>query len=289
MDRSKVLDSLINNFNSEALKRGIVVNTTEQHLIVKFGDLGKRSGSCKPNTRPKIITIDSMLWKQAPNTVKEMLLFHEMGHCILGLGHNNHLLPTGECQSWMREGSRNCKVNFINNMWRAYYIDQLFSSHTTFLPSWYISGARPAGEGKLMKSQCLRKNQVEYIDTIAIKALKGWRINLQIPDYINAGSVGLRLNEYWFDFAVSTVGQQLEVQQTIMLYQFESMDNNIFSSEKVSVEKACRELILEKSDSVILVFFDREIKLVVPLTGERLSIGVYSSLDDTGLQITDLN
>lgn len=35
------------------------------------------------------IIIDKRFWDDAPSSVREALLFHELGHCMLGLGHDN--------------------------------------------------------------------------------------------------------------------------------------------------------------------------------------------------------
>lgn len=35
------------------------------------------------------ITIDKRFWDDAPSDVQESILFHELAHCLLGLGHDN--------------------------------------------------------------------------------------------------------------------------------------------------------------------------------------------------------
>ncbi len=45
-------------------------------------------GYCDPEEKPKAIVIDRSYWKTASNTGKEILIFHELGHCALDRDHN---------------------------------------------------------------------------------------------------------------------------------------------------------------------------------------------------------
>ena len=40
----------------------------------------------------KEIEIDSAFWNEAEDLIKEELIFHELGHCILNRGHDNTMV-----------------------------------------------------------------------------------------------------------------------------------------------------------------------------------------------------
>jgi len=57
---------------------------------------------------------------------KEYLVFHELGHCILGRSHSNDILENGDCKSIMQSGTSNCKGNY-NDENREMLLDELFN------------------------------------------------------------------------------------------------------------------------------------------------------------------
>ena len=74
----------------------------------------------------------------------EALVFHEMGHCVLGREHNADLLPNGDPKSIMTPGNydlyapcvyqigdEDCNFTFK----RDYYLDELFDESTP-VPDW---------------------------------------------------------------------------------------------------------------------------------------------------------
>lgn len=82
-----------------------------KHLIVEWrdGDLGGKAAKCfdLPFSTPTI-RVRRDAWPKTPD-MQEMIIFHELGHCILGLGHsegdsimNPQLINLGVYQ-WSRE------------------------------------------------------------------------------------------------------------------------------------------------------------------------------------------
>jgi hypothetical protein len=125
----------VQRFFSEANKRGLSVKLEDSDLEIRFSKLVGANGKC--NTRSKIIEIDSVSWQQSNEFDKEWLIYHELGHCILGRNHLSKTLPHGECQSIMRNSEElNCSINFSSESWRSYYFDELFTQ-TNFIPNWY--------------------------------------------------------------------------------------------------------------------------------------------------------
>src|SRR5688572_9416987 len=77
------LNILIRSFAAECLKRGLKVDINPASLHINFGRMDTKSASCRPYSQPKIITIDSTIWKALSPPVREMLVYHELAHCLL--------------------------------------------------------------------------------------------------------------------------------------------------------------------------------------------------------------
>lgn len=139
------VDSFIEEFEQEALARGRDINI--ENLVVKFGkNLESTSGVdaaglCRTavGATPEI-TLDSTSNNWTNNAEsREALVFHELGHCILGyLGataHRNDLLPNGNVKSIMHEGGGTIYGNTFNYFKREYYMDELFDPNVP-APDW---------------------------------------------------------------------------------------------------------------------------------------------------------
>jgi len=62
---------------------------------------------------------------RVPFLIKELIVFHELGHCFLQRGHREDALPNGACVSIMRSGIEDCLDNYTSET-RSFYIDELF-------------------------------------------------------------------------------------------------------------------------------------------------------------------
>ncbi|MCI4666920.1 MAG: hypothetical protein MRZ79_02085 [Bacteroidia bacterium] len=134
----------VESFEEEAAKRGVSLVIDE--LIVEYGTElesssgGEAIGQCfVPNSRNPIprIVIDtaSFAWKQNEFS-RELLMFHELGHCILDrLDHRDDRLSNGNFASLMLTSSNNLYGPKLNNFKREYYIDELFDINTPE-PDW---------------------------------------------------------------------------------------------------------------------------------------------------------
>lgn len=75
---------------------------------------------------PKIIA-DFMEWERLPVEAKEMLTFHELGHCILGRQHEDAMIEVkGEQVPKSLMNSYNFSPKIYQSH-RDYYLDELFS------------------------------------------------------------------------------------------------------------------------------------------------------------------
>jgi hypothetical protein len=76
-------------FYKEAQSHGR--NLRDHDLIVRPGTLsGNTVGQCQTGGVPTV-TLDTTFWAQADAAEREVLVFHELGHCLLNLDHSDHL------------------------------------------------------------------------------------------------------------------------------------------------------------------------------------------------------
>jgi len=90
-------------------------------------DEGSVAGTCTTNGRDlRHIAIDQSFWNRSSTLLREMVVFHELGHCILGRGHEEGQFDNGICRSIMRSGLGSCSDAYTPQN-RAYFIEELFS------------------------------------------------------------------------------------------------------------------------------------------------------------------
>lgn len=122
-------------FLAEGAKRGRKLHAN--NVIIKFNPAPNEASQCQPGN---IILINEGAWKRSNELIKEATIFHEMGHCILGLNHNNCFLPDATSESIMVGGGGTCITDYLfapyGGMRRAYYLDQLFSISPVPAPQW---------------------------------------------------------------------------------------------------------------------------------------------------------
>ncbi|NND34243.1 MAG: hypothetical protein HKN76_16775 [Saprospiraceae bacterium] len=115
-------------FESEAAERGIAINLARENLTAVFKDIAEDhvAGQCSYSyARPRTITIDSPFWNRSTYLGREMIVFHELGHCVLNRDHDEGTFPSGLCRSIMRSGTCCCRDAYTSQN-RAYYLDELF-------------------------------------------------------------------------------------------------------------------------------------------------------------------
>ena len=66
-------------------------------------------GQCKSySDGSKKVIIDQPFWDNASDLEREYVVFHELGHCILGRDHNDTKDSNGKCVSIMQSGDGGC-------------------------------------------------------------------------------------------------------------------------------------------------------------------------------------
>lgn len=115
-------------FEVEAAARGLDYNLEEENLegyLLRISD-DDVIGQCSFNTdHPQRVTIDVSFWRRASDFEKEMVVFHELGHCVLNRDHIDDANPDGTCVSIMHSGLGNCRLQY-NNTNKVAYLDELF-------------------------------------------------------------------------------------------------------------------------------------------------------------------
>ncbi|RMG64730.1 MAG: hypothetical protein D6722_16640, partial [Bacteroidetes bacterium] len=135
-----IIQPYVDAFEQEAAARGLDLNI--DNLTVEFGtDLqgGDAAGLCtfasQNNPTPRIqLDTTSFNWRNNEYH-REILVFHELGHCILNRLHRDDLLPNGNIASMMRSTGEQIYGGSLNGFKRDYYLDELFDPNTP-APDW---------------------------------------------------------------------------------------------------------------------------------------------------------
>ena len=115
-------------FETEGARRGIFIDLATSEITGSIEPLHQDgvAGSCSYGfSNPGSIKIDRTFWQRSSNLIREMIVFHELGHCYLKRGHLEDAFQSGYCISIMRSGTCCCRDAYtLEN--RDYYLDELF-------------------------------------------------------------------------------------------------------------------------------------------------------------------
>ena len=116
-------------FEAQAALHGLEIdlNSFGTGIIEELNPNGV-AGQCTYGTHQLAdVVIDESFWNNARSyLLREMVVFHELGHCYLHRGHEEGVLSNGACASIMRSGLEECIDNY-NSETRGRYLDELFS------------------------------------------------------------------------------------------------------------------------------------------------------------------
>lgn len=129
----------VEKFVAAGADRGFAIHPAKRGLIIEFDTLANHQlGRSRPNTYPKVITLNQIIWQDLDTFQRKALLFHELGHCLLLRKHRNELLSRGECLSLLagKEENFQCSQNLYSKLWWDYYVAELFNPKIAE-PSWY--------------------------------------------------------------------------------------------------------------------------------------------------------
>jgi len=133
---SSELSDYVERFVAEGKTRSTTVDIHD--LSVTFAGEAELPGHCgewvKDLARIQIKKSDNC-WNKRSDMDREILLFHELGHALLGRPHNNDTLPNGDFKSMMFEGTQFNIYNAHTPERRQYYLDELFNASVP-APDW---------------------------------------------------------------------------------------------------------------------------------------------------------
>jgi hypothetical protein len=148
------LTEYVNAFVEEARLRGQIISS--DNIEAKFGTLTEKCGLGSPN--PPRVSIDRNCWDGTPELPRELLMFHELGHAVLGRSHELSKLPNGDFASIMCTEPR-ILYNEYTIEKRAYYLDELFNTFANF-PDW---AAEKTTASIVLMDEVTRNGAWEYV------------------------------------------------------------------------------------------------------------------------------
>lgn len=116
-------------FQSEAERYGLTFDYREANITAEIYNIdeGSVAGSCSTDGHTqRHIRIDRSFWNRSSDMVREMVIYHELGHCLLGRGHREDTFGNGICKSIMRSGLGSCRDAYTTDN-RSYFLEELFA------------------------------------------------------------------------------------------------------------------------------------------------------------------
>jgi len=116
-------------FVDEAAIRGIDVAYATSQVEARIGEIEEQNviGQCSWNQHHQhSIVLEQDYWRNATDLQREFLVFHELGHCVIGRGHRDDSDANGYCMSIMSSGTGECRVVY-NQANRERLLNELFS------------------------------------------------------------------------------------------------------------------------------------------------------------------
>ncbi len=115
-------------FEAEATRQGTPIVVTD--LVIERGHLGPTEGGATVAAHceraalatPRIV-VNEDLWDTFDAPYQESILFHELGHCLLGRDHDDTLIDEGVARSLMKSDA---PVGHVYVAHKAHYLHELF-------------------------------------------------------------------------------------------------------------------------------------------------------------------
>ena len=124
------LQLYLDRFKEEAELRNITIDYKSKPVEARFVNQPDEVslGWCNYSpTQHNTVYINLVFWQAMQSDfMKEQLVFHELGHCILNRPHLDLKRPDGYCKSIMHSG-QSCADNYSERT-RDQYLDELFLS-----------------------------------------------------------------------------------------------------------------------------------------------------------------
>jgi len=130
-------------FIEEGAKRGYDIDFEDTGLTILFGNTPNASASCSEIAGHDFgshrILVNKDAWNLLNDSLKQRLIFHELGHCELNRTHRNDKFNDGSWKSIMRGDPLSVEEEQLPIPYfgfrKPYYIDELFDEEVA-LPDW---------------------------------------------------------------------------------------------------------------------------------------------------------
>lgn len=122
------LEPFFETFKEAAEARGIEFDNDAEGIsgIIRRISGSTIIGQCaRSNDSTKIITIDRSFWDAFNDFEKELVVYHELGHCFLNRPHCDVINTDETCFSIMHSSEDLCENNY-NSVTREEFLDELF-------------------------------------------------------------------------------------------------------------------------------------------------------------------
>ena len=115
-------------FEQEGERRGFEIDLISRGISATIEPIAQEhvGGLCNyfSNDANELV-IDDYIWENTSELQKELIIFHELGHCYLFRDHRDDAYDDGFCKSLMRSGTNDC-VDHYNSTTRSLYLGELF-------------------------------------------------------------------------------------------------------------------------------------------------------------------
>lgn len=116
-------------FEEEGLRHGQEIDLIERGITATIEPITQEhvGGLCNYfSNHANQLVIDDYIWANTSEFQKELIIFHELGHCYLFREHDDRADSDGFCISLMRSGNSSC-IDRYNASTRQAYLDELFN------------------------------------------------------------------------------------------------------------------------------------------------------------------
>lgn len=126
--------SYVDKFQTEAARFGHPITVND--LVILFDHLtGEEFGLCETGAgMTPTIHLDEPGWNQADDATRESLLFHELGHCVLGQSHRNDTAAVDGSSGAIPTSIMNATIvdGDTYEAHRDYYLREYFGASASF-------------------------------------------------------------------------------------------------------------------------------------------------------------
>ena len=115
-------------FEKSAKDRGVIIDLAAAGITGSIEKIHAHGtvGLCNHRAdEPNHVIIDRDFFNAASDNSREMIIFHELGHCYLQRGHKDEKRSDGTCASIMRSGRGGC-IDFYTRSNKEDYLDELY-------------------------------------------------------------------------------------------------------------------------------------------------------------------